>query len=243
MKFGYLSTLDNPLLPEFIKYSSLNNIKNIFVIIDTMGIKRKDHDIFKIRTDGKFGDSYDLNQLLKKLNDNSIPFYFVENHNSDKAKILYKNLDLDCLLNAGTPRKISDIILKSIQKGVVNIHPGILPAYRGCSCVEWAILNDEPVGNTAHFMDSGYDTGPIILSEDYTFPKNSKYTDIRNSVYINGCKLAARVLKGIENNEFNKENCTFQSNSEGRYWGPIPSELENNAISKANLGKYRFQIT
>ena len=57
MKFGYLSTLDNPLLPEFIKYALLNDIKNIFVIIDTLGIKRKDHDILKKRTNGKFGDS------------------------------------------------------------------------------------------------------------------------------------------------------------------------------------------
>ena len=171
MKFGYLSTLDNPLLPEFIKYALFYKINNIFVIIDTFGIKAKDHAIFKKRTDGKFADTYDLNQFLKKLNDNSIPFYFVSNHNSNKAKILYDNLHLDCLLNAGTPRKISDIILKSTKKGVVNIHPGILPAYRGCSCVEWAILNDDPVGNTAHFMDSGYDTGPIILSENYSFPK------------------------------------------------------------------------
>ena len=242
MKFGYLSTLDNPLLPEFIKYALLNDIKNIFVIIDTLGIKRKDHDILKKRTNGKFGDSNDLNQFLKKFNNNKIPFYFVENHNSYKAKILYKDLDLDCLLNAGTPRKISDIILESIKKGVVNIHPGILPAYRGCSCVEWAILNDYPVGNTAHFMDSGYDTGPIILSEHYSFPKDSKYTDIRNTIYINGCKLAAKVLKGIENDEITLRKCTFQSKSEGRYWDPIPKNLENNAIKKANLGKYRFQI-
>ena len=64
MKFGYLSTLDNPLLPEFIKYASLNNIKNIFVIIDTIGIKRKDHAIFKHRTDGVFGDTYDLNEVV-----------------------------------------------------------------------------------------------------------------------------------------------------------------------------------
>tara|TARA_B100000212_G_scaffold268150_1_gene207597 strand:- start:42 stop:773 length:732 start_codon:yes stop_codon:yes gene_type:complete len=241
MKFGYLSTLDNPLLPEFIKYALLYNINNIYVIIDTFGIKRKDHDIFKNRTDGKFGDSHDLNQFLKKLNDINLPFYFVENHNSNKANILYNDLDLDCLLNAGTPRKISDMILKSIKKGVVNIHPGILPDYRGCSCVEWAILNDDPVGNTAHFMDSGYDTGPIIFSENYSFPKNSKYIDIRSTIYIKGCQLAARVLKGIENNEIVKENCNVQSNSEGRYWEPIPSDLENNAISKANLGKYRFQ--
>ena len=133
-------------------------------------------------------------------------------------------------------------LLQIIKKGVVNIHPGILPHYRGCSCVEWAILNDDPVGNTAHFMDSDYDTGPIITSESYSFPSHSKYTEIRNTIYIKGCQLAAKVLKDIENNKISLKSCTFQNPNEGKYWDPIPHNLEINAINKANLGKYKFQI-
>lgn len=242
MKFGFLSTLDNPLLPIFITSGLSYDVKDIFVIIDTLGIKKKDQEIFNNRTNGEFGDAKDFSKLINKLNDISIPFYFVKNHNSDKAKLLYEKLNLDCLLNAGTPRKISDQILKTTKKGVVNIHPGILPNYRGCSCVEWAILNDDPVGNTAHFMDSDYDTGPIILSESYSFPRYSKYTEIRNTIYLKGCELAARVLKDIENKKISSKNCIVQNNDVGKYWDPIPLDLEINAINKANSGKYRFQI-
>ena len=241
MKFGFLSTIDNPLLSVFIDSALRNKINEIFIIIDTLGISKRDHQIFKLRTNGKFGDYSNLNDMIKRYEDFSIPFYFVSNHNSEKALKIYKQLDLYCLLNAGTPRKISSKLLTSIENRVINIHPGILPKYRGCSCVEWAILNDDPVGNTAHFMDKSYDTGPIIKTENYVFTKNNNYVDIRNKVYLNGCDLAAKVLKGIKNKQIKIQNCKLQDFKDGKYWDPIPNSLELEAIKKANEGRYKFQ--
>ena len=53
-------------------------------------------------------------------------------------------------------------------KGVINLHPSLLPKYRGRAPVNWAILNGEKeLGLSAHFVDEGMDTGPII--EQYRF--------------------------------------------------------------------------
>lgn len=47
--------------------------------------------------------------------------------------------------------------------GTVNIHPSLLPAYRGPSPTAWVLKNRErSTGLTAHMMDTGMDTGPII---------------------------------------------------------------------------------
>ena len=47
--------------------------------------------------------------------------------------------------------------------GSVNLHPSLLPKYRGRASVNWAILHGESeVGLTAHCVDSGMDTGGII---------------------------------------------------------------------------------
>tara|TARA_B100000965_G_C19575874_1_gene751299 strand:+ start:968 stop:1699 length:732 start_codon:yes stop_codon:yes gene_type:complete len=242
MKFGFLSTLDNPLLSEFISSAILNEIKNIYIIIDTLGTNKKDQEIFKLRTNGKFGNNFQLEECIKKFNDIKFPFYFVKNHNSNEAINLYKKLNLNCLLNTGTPRKLSFEVIDIIKNGIVNVHPGILPQYRGCSCIEWAIINDDPIGNTAHFMDINYDTGPIIKTEKYNFSNKFKYSDIRNHVYLKGCNLAAKVLKGIEKKEINIRNTIKQNPEKGKYWDPIPYELESKAISKANEGRYKFQI-
>ncbi len=241
MKFGFLSTFDNQLLPGFINAVLQEGIKNISIIIDSKKTSKKDIEIFNQRTNGEFGKYSSVNPLLYNLNQLSIPFYLVESHVSEESLELYTDLNLECLLNAGTPRKISTAILNRIEKGVVNIHPGILPNYRGCSCIEWAILNDDPIGNTAHFMDKNYDTGPIIQTECYSFKSNSSYVDIRKKVYYEGFRLAAKILKGIESNQINKENASLQNEQDGAFWEPISKELEQKSINKANNHKYKFQ--
>jgi methionyl-tRNA formyltransferase len=60
--------------------------------------------------------------------------------------------------------------------GAVNIHPSLLPRYRGPAPVLWAIRNGDPeIGVTVHRLDRGVDTGPILaqrggvpLDEDVT---------------------------------------------------------------------------
>jgi methionyl-tRNA formyltransferase len=48
--------------------------------------------------------------------------------------------------------------------GLVNLHGGLSPEYRGADCTFWALHNGEPhkVGCTIHFIDQGIDTGRLI---------------------------------------------------------------------------------
>jgi methionyl-tRNA formyltransferase len=57
--------------------------------------------------------------------------------------------------------------LISLSKyGAVNLHPSLLPRYKGRASINWAILNGEvETGLTAHFIDNGVDTGDIIKQE------------------------------------------------------------------------------
>ena len=244
MKFGFLSTIDNLLLPYLINIAIDRGVKNIFVILDSKLISEKDKKIWNKRTNGRFGIFEDYNVNLYKLNKIDIPFYFVNSHNSPDAIELYKSLNLDYLLNAGTPRKISSKVLNinNFPKGVINIHPGKLPQYRGCSCVEWAILNDDPIFNTIHFMDIDYDTGPIISSEEYLFKKNSNYFDIRNTVYLKGCELASTVLLDLQDKKISYKDALIQEEKNSKFWNPTPDLIELDCIQKANNQKYKYQI-
>jgi len=47
--------------------------------------------------------------------------------------------------------------------GVVNLHGGKLPEYRGANVLQWAIINGEnEIAMTLHYVDAGIDTGPVI---------------------------------------------------------------------------------
>lgn len=59
---------------------------------------------------------------------------------------------------------IKDDVISYCGGRIFNLHPSLLPRHRGCSSVPWAILEgDQVTGITYHYIDSGIDTGPILL--------------------------------------------------------------------------------
>jgi len=239
--FGLLSTIDNPLLPFFIEGIASQGLKNIVVILDSKVRTKVQNKIWHDRTGGNFngGEGHKIN--IYNLSSLRIPFFFVENHNDQNCLDLISNNKIDCLLNAGTPRKISKKILDCVLHGVVNIHPGVLPQYRGCTAVEWAILNDDKVGNTAHFMDEGYDTGNLILSECYEFPEDASYESIRIKVYKAGCLFAGKALKRINDKKMTPKDGLVQLNDDAKYRKPIPDEDFRVMLKKIESGMYLYQ--
>jgi len=61
-------------------------------------------------------------------------------------------------------RYLLPLQITSLAKiGTVNLHPSLLPRYRGRAPLNWAIINGEDkIGLTAHFIDEGVDSGDII---------------------------------------------------------------------------------
>ena len=68
---------------------------------------------------------------------------------------------------------IADSVINIVKGKIFNLHPALLPKYRGCSSLTWAIINGEnQCGYTFHYIDTGCDTGNIIIQksvkiEDY----------------------------------------------------------------------------
>lgn len=69
--------------------------------------------------------------------------------------------DLICVFGTSL---IRGELLKEGRLGIVNLHGGLSPEYRGADCTFWALYNGEPekVGCTLHYIDAGIDTGRLI---------------------------------------------------------------------------------
>lgn len=74
------------------------------------------------------------------------------------------NPDLICVVAYG--KILPKTLLEIPRLGCVNVHPSLLPKYRGPAPIQWAVLNgDEQTGVTTMYMDAGMDTGDMILVE------------------------------------------------------------------------------
>ena len=229
------------MLPLFINELLRFDLDNLIVILDLKSLSEKDKKIWKERTNGILDSKENLKCVYNNFNYHKIPYYFVTNHNDKLTLDLINHLSLSVLLNGGTPRKLNGNILNSVKYGVVNIHPGILPKYAGSCAVEWAILNDDKVGNTAHFMSEGYDEGPIIKKESYDCRGLNSYSSIRNKVFKEGFILAAKVLTKIKTNKFSKNDAIPQTLQFRQFWSPMSDKDLKRVISKVENKHYLYQ--
>lgn len=76
---------------------------------------------------------------------------------------LAKELQPDLICVFGTSL-IRGELLDQGRLGIVNLHGGLSPEYRGADCTFWALYNGEPekIGCTLHYIDAGIDTGRLI---------------------------------------------------------------------------------
>ena len=72
-------------------------------------------------------------------------------------------LEPDLIAVFGTSLIRGDLLKKG-RLGIVNLHGGLSPEYRGADCTFWALYNAEPekIGCTLHYIDAGIDTGRLI---------------------------------------------------------------------------------
>ncbi len=77
-----------------------------------------------------------------------------------------KKYNIDLIILAGFMRVISRELVRKYKNKILNIHPALLPSFKGTEGIKDAIdYGVKVAGPTVHFVDDGVDTGPIILQE------------------------------------------------------------------------------
>ena len=78
---------------------------------------------------------------------------------------------------------ISESILNLADMGGINLHPSLLPEYRGTFSCPWAIINGEKVtGITYHYMNEKFDDGNIIFQKSVNILKNDTAYTLYNKL-------------------------------------------------------------
>lgn len=119
-------------------------------------------------------------------------------------KIKEMNPDVICVVAYGRilPKEILDIP----KYGCINVHPSLLPKYRGSAPIQWAILNgDEKTGVTTMYLDEEMDSGDIILKEEVEIDKDETSGELWDRLSKIGADLLVQTLEQIEDGTASRE--------------------------------------
>lgn len=107
-----------------------------------------------------------------------------------------KNLKPDLILVVAYGQILPKEVLEIPKYGCLNVHPSLLPKYRGASPIQYAILNgDKETGVTIILMDEKMDQGPILTISKFqiTNPKIT-YLELHNKLAELGAKLLIETI-------------------------------------------------
>ena len=112
-------------------------------------------------------------------------------------KLEKENVDLICL--AGFMTILSKYFLEKWKNKIINIHPSLLPKFRGKDAVKKALESKiKTSGCTVHFVDEGIDTGKIIDQEKVMVSNDDNEKTLAKKILKKEHILYIRVIKELE---------------------------------------------
>ena len=90
-------------------------------------------------------------------------------------------------------------ILDIPKFGCINLHASLLPKYRGAAPINWAVIKGEKTsGNTTMFMDTGLDTGDMLLKSEVKITETMTAGELHDILKEDGAEILIKTLKGLQ---------------------------------------------
>jgi methionyl-tRNA formyltransferase len=154
----------------------------------------------------------------------------------DKGVALYAVRDLTAQETIGTlrmarvdvacvacfPRRIPAALLHVPKRGFLNVHPSLLPEYRGPAPLFWQLHEGEShTGVTIHWMDAEFDTGPLADQRQVALADGISETDATSLMARAGARLLVEMLDHVAAGEI-----PYRKQPAGGAYQPYPRESD-----------------
>ena len=125
-----------------------------------------------------------------------LPVYQPQKVKDQSFMDIFHKLNLDMVVVAAFGQILPEDIIEYPPLKCLNIHPSLLPKYRGAAPLNWQIIRGETrTGVTIMLMDEGMDSGDILMQEETPLGEGETYGDLHDRLAQLG---AALLIKTIE---------------------------------------------
>ncbi len=130
---------------------------------------------------------------------NGIPIFQPEKIRTDSVIInKLKEIEPDFIIVVAYGQILTKEILDIPRLGCICLHASLLPMYRGSAPINWCLINGETkTGNTTILMDTGIDTGDMLMRSEVEISESMTAGELYNLLKINGAELLEKTINGI----------------------------------------------
>ncbi len=126
--------------------------------------------------------------------DRNIPVYICLDVNDPNTIRFINNLKPDLIISAYFNQILKSPIIAIPEYGILNVHPGWLPVYRGAMAYFWVLKNNiETAGVSVHWIDEGIDTGSLVARRSFEIKPGMTQQHVLTITAV----IGARLLKQI----------------------------------------------
>lgn len=131
--------------------------------------------------------------------DANLPVYQPERIKNGEMQEILDELKPDVIVVVAYGKILPDYIINYPKYGCVNVHASLLPQYRGAAPIQWAIINGEKTtGVTTMKMDSGLDTGDMLLKAETEIGEYETTEELFDRLAKIGGELLLKTLDGLK---------------------------------------------
>ncbi len=153
---------------------------------------------------------YSLYRFSRRHN---LPYFLLEEHNMGQLHDFILKLNPNLICVSSFSKLIPDKILSIPDMGCINLHPSLLPNYRGPNPEFWQFHEMESKsGATVHFIDSGEDTGDVLGQVDFLIKIGQTHEEFVDIAANSGAGLLTQVIDDIARNDVQPRSQKARSN-------------------------------
>lgn len=120
--------------------------------------------------------------------------------------------EFDLFVLASYGRILPQALLELPRLGALNVHPSLLPKYRGATPIQTALLNGErETGVSIMLMDAGLDTGDVVLQERAAIEPGETYGELHDRLAMLGADLLGGAIDIALRGELPRERQTGEA--------------------------------
>ena len=175
-------------------------------------------------------------EVKKYALDNNIPVITPDSVNTKEFVEELKDLEIDFIVVVAFGQLIGDLLLDEFKDRIINLHPSILPKYRGAAPMQFSLLNGErQIAPTTMLIEKGMDSGDILSQNIVDIKKDDDYYSLEEKMSDLGSKA---ILDTLINFDQYYQNRIKQDNEKATFTSKITKEMGKIDWNKNSLEIY-----